>query len=90
MSAPLEVVLTLERKWVLYAFPAGATPTDERGIALGPDELGQLVDMQTRGLADALDTATKALEADRAELELLRAMNAERLHEQVVISMGSK
>ncbi len=80
-SKPFEVSLTLERKWSIYAFPVGCTPTDERGIALGAEELGQLVEAQTRGLNALLEEATKALAAAQEELALLREANTARLHD---------
>ncbi len=87
---PCVVPLTISGRWTVYAFAEGQTPTDERGILLGAEELGQLVEIQTAAIHAMLDDARSKLAAADAELTLLREANAERLQNELVAGMKGK
>lgn len=87
---PPRVRLVLAREWVLYAFPVGVTPTDERGLALGAEEIGQLVESATKDLFDDLVDTKAALAAAHEELEPLRDQVATLLRDKALADSKRK
>ena len=77
MTKPVPVCLAIEREWNLFAFPAGVTPTDERGISLTAEDLANLTKRGNEVLMQLAEQLTDERDALLIEVAPLRELAAE-------------